>query len=367
MLPVLFTLILPAGLGLPLAWGVFLVAVVLRAAGYRARERREGHPLGFLGALRADWLFVALCGAALVAAGAKGLLRGELRLPLHSYGVLVASAFVVGVALAQREARRRGQDPERIADLAFWVLVAALLGSQLFFVGVNWRAYFGPGAFWADTAVGRLPRFLVFWETGLVFYGGLIAAALAAAFFLRRHRMPFLAHADTVIPSVAIGHFMGRLGCFAAGCCWGGPAHGDLPWGVRFPPGSTAYQSLVQRGLAGQALLAAGDATTVPLHPVQLYEAFGELALFLVLVMWVRPRKRFHGQVLATWLLGYAVLRGVVELFRGDVERGVWAGLGAGQWTSLVVFAAGALVWARAPRPPAEALVTLPAAPARPN
>jgi phosphatidylglycerol:prolipoprotein diacylglycerol transferase len=81
---------------------------------------------------------------------------------------------------------------------------------------------------------------------------------------------------------------------------------------------------------------------------VQLHESFGELAIFLVLVLVVRPRKRFHGQVLAAWLLAYAVLRTVSELFRGDVERGVVAGLGVGQWTSLVIFAAGAAVWAAA-------------------
>jgi phosphatidylglycerol:prolipoprotein diacylglycerol transferase len=79
---------------------------------------------------------------------------------------------------------------------------------------------------------------------------------------------------------------------------------------------------------------------------VQLYESFGELALFLVLVLAVRPRKRFHGQVLAAWLLLYAILRTVSELFRGDVERGVVAGLGVGQWTSLAIFAVGAAIWA---------------------
>jgi phosphatidylglycerol:prolipoprotein diacylglycerol transferase len=159
--------------------------------------------------------------------------------------------------------------------------------------------------------------------------------------------MSFLAHADTLIPSVAFGHFLGRLGCFAAGCCWGEVAHGHLPWAARFPPESLAYQSFAHRPDPG-AFLAADRAATLPLHPVQLYESFGELALFLLLVLVVRPRKAFHGQVLASWLLAYAVLRTVVELFRGDVERGVWLGLGAGQWTSIAIFAVGAAVWAKA-------------------
>lgn len=271
----------------------------------------------------------------------------ELRLPLHSYGLLIAAAFMIGLWLAQREARRRGQDAERLADLAFWVLVAALVGSRVYFILVNAGEYFGPGRFLVETPVGRIPRVLAFWEGGLVFYGGFIGAGLAAAAYMRRHRMPFLAHADTIIPSVAFGHFLGRLGCFFAGCCWGGLAHADLPWAVRFPPESMAYQTFLDRPDPG-SYLAPGGATTLPLHPTQLYEAFGELGLFLLLVLVVRPRKRFHGQVLAAWLLAYAGLRTVVELFRGDVERGVYLGLGAGQWTSFLIFSVGVAVWAGA-------------------
>ncbi len=155
---------------------------------------------------------------------------------------------------------------------------------------------------------------------------------------------------------------MGRLGCFAAGCCWGDVAHGHLPWAARFPPASLAYQTLAGRENPA-AYIAADRLTTLPLHPVQLYESFGELAIFLVLVLVVRPRKRFHGQVLATWLLLYAILRTVSELFRGDVERGVVAGLGVGQWTSLAIFAVGVAMWVGALK--ARSGVAVAGAPAR--
>jgi phosphatidylglycerol:prolipoprotein diacylglycerol transferase len=291
--------------------------------------------------------------AAVILLWRADLLGGDIRVPLHTYGLLIASAFLAGIWLAQREGRRRGQDPERIADLSFWILVAALVGSRVYFILVNWGDYFGDHALVA-TPFGRIPRILAVWEGGLVFYGGFIGAALTALWYLRRHRMAFLPYADTLIPSVAFGHFLGRLGCFAAGCCWGEVAHGHLPWAARFPPASLAYQSFASRPHP-EAFLAPDRLATLPLHPVQLYEAFGELAIFLVLVLVVRPRKRFHGQVLAAWLLAYAVLRTVVELFRGDVERGVVAGLGVGQWTSLAILAAGAAVWARASRRPAGA------------
>lgn len=349
MLPVLFDIVLPAGLGKPLVVFVALAIAVLRAIGYLRRARKEGERATLLEALRDDaWTLGGLAVVALVL-WRSGLLDGAIRLPLHTYGLLVAGAFIVGIWLGQREARRRGQDPERLADLSFWILVAALVGSRVYFIFVNWDDYFGPGRALVATPLGRIPRLLAFWEGGLVFYGGFIGAILTAFWYMRRHGMKFLPHADTLIPSVAFGHFLGRLGCFAAGCCWGEVAHGHLPWAASFPPASLAYQSFASRARP-EEFLAPDRLTTLPLHPVQLYEAFGELGLFLLLVLVVRPRKRFHGQVLAVWLVLYAVLRTVVEIFRGDVERGVVAGLGVGQWTSLAILAVGAAVWARGRR-----------------
>jgi phosphatidylglycerol:prolipoprotein diacylglycerol transferase len=346
MLPILFHIVIPAGFAKPLALAVVVLLAAVRAFAYVRRARREGEEASVLGALRDDAWTIALLAAAAAALWRAGVLDGEIRLPLHSYGLLIASAFLVGIWLAQREARRRGQDAERLSDLAFWILVAALVGSRVYFILVNLDDYFGARAL-VTTPFGRIPRLLAFWEGGLVFYGGFIGAALTAWWYMRRARMPFLAHADTLIPSVAFGHFLGRLGCFAAGCCWGDLAHGHLPWAARFPAESLAYQTFSGRSHPEQ-FLAPDRMTTLPLHPVQLYESFGELAIFLVLVLLVRPRKSFHGQVLATWLLLYAVLRTVVELFRGDVERGVWLGVGAGQWTSIVIFAVGVAIWAKA-------------------
>jgi len=352
MLPVLFTLVIPAALAKPAVILIVLFLIFGRAWGYRRRFAAEAQPpaqrkeLGWLQALRDDlWVIVML----LVVGGSlwrSGLLDADIRLPLHTYGLLIATGFVVGIWLAQREAKRRGQDPEAIADLSFWILVAALVGSRVYFILVNWSDYFGPHSFMTQTPFGRIPRVLAIWEGGLVFYGGFIGAVVAAFVYLRRHKMDFLAAADTLIPGVAIGHFFGRLGCFAAGCCWGDVAQSALPWTARFPPESLAFQTFAGRANPG-AFLATDHLHTLPLHPTQLYESFGELALFAFLIAVVRPRKAFHGQVLASWLLLYAVLRTVVESFRGDVERGIVLGLGVGTWTSLVIFAIGAVLYAR--------------------
>jgi phosphatidylglycerol:prolipoprotein diacylglycerol transferase len=359
MLPVLFEIPIAAAWAKPALVAIVLAVTLGRAGVVVLGARRSGRPVGLLSALRDDGWVVA--GVVLVAGGlwGSGVLARDLRIPVNTYGVLLASAFLVGIWLAQREARRQGQDPQRVADLSFVILVAAWLGSDVYFKLVNWSEFFGPDTFLVRSPVARavdgltlglfhverVPRFLL--PAGLVFYGGFIGAVVASAWYVRRHRMPFLAYADTMLPSLAFGHFLGRLGCFGAGCCWGKVGEGAHPWLVRFPGRSLAYQSLAARPGA-EAYVDVHAYTTLPLHPVQLYEAFGELAIFLALVLWVRPRKRFHGQVLAAWLVLYAILRTAVELFRGDVERGVVGGLGVGQWTSIAILVAGAIVWVRA-------------------
>ncbi len=356
MLPVLITVTIPAGFGLPIAVAVVALVGVARAAAV-VRSTRGEDGLSFWAAVRADAWLLSILVAAVAVAQWKGLLGGELRLPLHTYGLLLALAFLVGVILAQREARRRGQEAERIGELAFWILIAAVAGGMAFYVLLNLDEFTG-ARFWGDPPFQHLPRFLVLWRVGLVFYGGFIGALVVSLVYLRRHRMPFLEYADTLIPSVAFGHFLGRLGCFSAGCCWGSLADEHLPWAARFPPRSNVYEAFTSNAGYGPQFFSPDRLTTAPLHPVQLYEAFGELAIFLALVLLVRPRKRFHGQVLATWLVAYSLLRGLLERFRGDLARHAWAGLNSGQWTSVVILALGLLVWLAAPRPrPAPATV----------
>jgi len=344
MLPVLFTFTVPAELVMPLALLLLAAVALARAWAFRRRMAEAKKKVAWGAALWDDRWALGALAAGLLLLWRAGILEGELSLPLHTYGLLIATGFIVAIALAQREARRRGQSAERIGDLSFWLLLSALAGSRIFFIVVNWDDYFGDNA-WFVFHGARIPRLLAVWEGGLVFYGGFIAAALTAWWYMRRAKLPFLPYADTLIPSVSVGHFFGRLGCFAAGCCWGRASEAHLPWLTRFPPGSLAYQSFASRPDAAE-LLSPDRLTTRPVHPTQLYEALGELALYGVLALLVRPSKRFHGQVLATWLMAYAVLRTTVEFFRGDVERGVILGLGVGQWTSVAIFSAGVAVWA---------------------
>lgn len=168
---------------------------------------------------------------------------------------------------------------------------------------------------------------------GLVFYGGFIAAALTGVFYARWKKLPLVNLADTLAPSIALGHFFGRIGCFLNGCCHGAPC--ALPWAVRFP---------AEHATGGQ-----------PVHPTQLYEAFLNLALFAGLA-WLHRRKRFHGQVFGVYLTGYAVLRAAVEFFRGDYGAQRFGPFTPGQAVSVGILIVG-LVFLRLTRraaPPAR-------------
>jgi len=241
---------------------------------------------------------------------------GRREIAISTYGVLVTAGLAVGIWAAQRQGRRRGFDSGAVMDLAFWTIVAGLIGARLTYGLVNARGFWlactdGPGPWWHDcTSVFRL------WEGGLVFYGGVAAAAGAGLLFARRQGWSFGEVGDVCVPALAIGHAFGRLGCFAAGCCFGKETAARV--GMSFPRGSVAFDVL-RRG--GSVPFGAGE--TPPLHPTQLYEAAGEAVIFAVL--WAAsPRlRRRPGALLALYLALYAALRFVVEIFRGDALRGM--------------------------------------------
>lgn len=229
-------------------------------------------------------------------------------LTIHTYGVLVAAGFLLGLGLAVRQARKEGIPADKIVDLGFYVLLSALIGSRLFYILINASHYMK----------NPLEIFKI-WEGGLVFYGGLLLAVPPVLWYVKKNALGLWGTADLFAPSIAIGHAIGRLGCFAAGCCYGKPAEG-IPWAVTF----TDPQSLATIG--------------VPLHPTQLYESLGEFINFLILIT-LRRYKSFNGQLFFTYILLYSVLRFIVEFFRGDVERGfIVSQLSFSQGISILMF-----------------------------
>jgi phosphatidylglycerol:prolipoprotein diacylglycerol transferase len=237
-------------------------------------------------------------------------------LPVHSYGFLIALGLVVGVVLAVRRGRTVAIDAGLTLDLTFYAIVVGLVGARLLYVIMNAGEYLrlcrGSGR---PRSLGQslsdCTAALQFWQGGLVFLGGASLAAVVVMFFARRAKLRLGDVADVLAPSVSVAHVFGRIGCFLVGCCYGKAC----AFGVHFPPDSVAYSDYA----AKHALLSGGHVTP-GLHPTQLYEAAGELLIFLLLTRLWR-RRRFPGAIALSYAMAYGVLRFLVEMLRGDTGR----------------------------------------------
>jgi len=207
-------------------------------------------------------------------------------LPIRSYGVMMAIAFLVGIWLTRRRAKARGLDPDLIVDLAFFVIIASIAGARAMFVIVQWEAYRAD-----PIAILRL------WDGGLAQYGGIAAGVVAGLIFFRRRGIDPWFGADLTTPALAAGVAIGRLGCFLNGCCFGQPC--DLPWAIAFHPTSNA-------GLVFGALR---------LHPTQIYESLAALGVLLIL-LFVERRKPFDGFLLWLFVILLSVYRFAVDPLR---------------------------------------------------
>jgi len=231
---------------------------------------------------------------------------------VYSYGFFIAAAFLLALGLSMRQARRMGLNSKLVPDLGFFLILAALAGSRLLYVLLR------PEAFLTD------PLLIVqFWKGGLVFSGGAIAAALTGWWFLRRKGQPFWAWTDAFAPGIAAGQAVGRIGCLMAGCCYGKPT--DLPWGITF----YSTSSLAPLGKT--------------LHPTQIYHSLAGLITFIILLLAGRKLKK-SGQLFALLLVFYSIFRFHIEFFRGDF-RGYLGPFSVTQWVTVVILAAGAILF----------------------
>lgn len=212
-------------------------------------------------------------------------------LTIYTYGFFVAAGALAAIALARHQARQTGLNPDKITDLCFYLVIAAIVGSRIFYVALN------PHYFLENP----LEVFKI-WSGGLVFYGGFIVAFITAMAYIRSHAMPLGKVSDIAALAIPLGHFFGRLGCFFAGCCYGKSC--ELPWAVEFHS---------QHALAP---------LNMPIHPTQLYSAAANLAIFGI-VLFLRSKKRFDGQLFLYYVLLYGLARSFIEIFRGD-ERGTF-------------------------------------------
>jgi phosphatidylglycerol:prolipoprotein diacylglycerol transferase len=239
---------------------------------------------------------------------------------LHTYGVLVALAFLSALWLAGRLGKDAALDSEAVTNLGIYSALAAILGAKLMMLIVDLPRYVeNPGEIFSWATL----------QAGGVFYGGLIAALAVAFWHMRRTKLPPLITADVFAPAIALGHGIGRLGCFTAGCCWGIECH--RPWAVTFT-------NPVASEITGVPL-------NTPLHPTQLYEAFAEFLIFGILYWRIR-RRHVSGEIIGLYLLLYSTVRFIVEFFRNHEQGNLWGGpLDTSQWISIGLFLLGLYFW----------------------
>jgi len=204
---------------------------------------------------------------------------------IYTYGVMVALGLIVGLYLAIKQAKREQINPNKIIDLFFWIVISGFIGARIVYIFTELDYFL------------RHPLRIVFANEGFVFYGGFITAFLAAFWYVKRRKMQPWKIADIFAPYIALGHSIGRLGCFFYGCCYGRPTNNWI--GMVFPPESPA-------GQLGVAVI-----------PTQLISSLTLLAIFCTLIT-VRKYKKFHGEVFWLYVLLYAIARFIIEFFRGD-------------------------------------------------
>ena len=244
-------------------------------------------------------------------------------IPLRAYGIVIAVGMIVGVWWTARRYRARGGDPDVLYDVAMWAIPIGIIGARLYHVITSPEAYFGPGG---DPWL--IPQI---WRGGLGIWGGVGAGALGAFLAVKRAGVRFGPIADSLAPALLVAQAIGRWGNWFNQELFGGPT--TLPWGLQIDA----------------AHLPAGYAPGTLFHPAFLYECLWNLAA-AALIVWLDRRRRFAaGQVFGLYLMAYTLGRAWIEMLRID-DAHTFGGLRLNVWTSLLVFAVGAVLFVIAGR-----------------
>ena len=206
------------------------------------------------------------------------------------YGLLIASAVLIGLTLAQRLAQSRQLSPDLVGDLLIWLIVGAIPGARLYYVLFQWPYY------------SQHPdQILAIWRGGIAIHGAIIGGTLAAILFSRVKRCSFWRLADIVAPSLILGQAIGRWGNFFNSEAFGSPT--DLPWKLFIPEGRrpTGFESVGYY------------------HPTFLYESLWNLMVFgLLMALFVKFPKAKRGTLFLVYAIAYSTGRFWIEALRTD-------------------------------------------------
>ena len=218
-------------------------------------------------------------------------------IPIPVYGVVLAIAVFLGIRVAVDNAVKYGLDRQLCTRVALRGIIAGLIGAKLLMVFMEWSA-------WSNDWQRIFS--VDFLHGGGVYYGGFLSALAVSAGLALFYKLPGWTVADAFAPGIALGQAIGRLACFAAGCCWGTP--------------TTSWVGVEFTALAHEQT---GVPIGVSLHPTQLYESCAAFVIFLFL-MRLRSRREYQGQVMLAYISLYATARFIIEFYRG--EETVWIG-----------------------------------------
>ena len=223
---------------------------------------------------------------------------------VYTYGLFVAAGVFAALGLALRIARYRKITPEFINNLFVGMVVCGIAGARALYVIMSFDEY-----------IGTPYRMFMFWEGGLVFFGGFIGGCLWIIYSCRRWNVDLWSTADVLAPALALGHAIGRIGCFFAGCCYGKPSGG---WpGICFTHPQTLASPL-----------------NIPLHPTQLYSSLYLFALCLFLLNRLRSSRSRISSVFGLYLVSYCSFRILIEFLRADFRGAGLLGLTLTQLTA---------------------------------
>lgn len=194
---------------------------------------------------------------------------------LYSYGLLLLLAFLIGIYMTERRAKKRRIEPKKISDLGLWVLIGAVAGSRLLYVALHWSE------FSSDPI-----EIIAFWRgglAGLMLLGGFLGALLTGTLYVKSQKLSLLRMMDLVAPALAFGQFIVRIGCFLNGCCFGKPSS----FGIIFPEGCAAGYTF----------------PGIKLHPAQLYNSLIGLVMFFALLNIEKRRRLKPGVLFGIYLI----------------------------------------------------------------
>lgn len=235
------------------------------------------------------------------------------------YAVCTMGGLILGIIVALFRAAIYQNKKEDVLFSSFYGMIGMIVGGKILYL-ITVIPFLVENF---ETVIKSSEILQALMTGGFVFYGGLLGALAGIWIYVKQYHLKMMELLEIIIPSIPLIHGLGRIGCFSAGCCYG--KEFPEPIGIIFE----------------NSFIAPND---VPLFPIQLVEAAGNIIIFLVLILVYRKRKT-TGQLTAVYLIGYSIMRFVLEYMRADAERGIWFGISTSQWISIGILIAGFFLW----------------------